>query len=157
MRKNAFLLTAALAALACFPLLAQTPDAEKPVPTEDPGVARAVLINRPEIRVLRVEIQPGAVRRIHQHDDVRYHLFLPITPGIEVTVGSAKPVMTKAGQAVFMEKGTPHGFRNTGSTVAMVFEVFVRPDAPAASKTVAEKSDALALALTLASLPPAKP
>jgi quercetin dioxygenase-like cupin family protein len=161
MRRYAFPLIAALAALSCFPLLAQTPGAPAPalVPTEDPGVARAVLIDRPEIRVLRVEIQPGAVRRVHQHDDVRYHLFLPITPGVEVTVGSDKPRLTAAGQAVFMQKGTPHGFRNTGSTVAMVFEVFIRPDAPVANRTpvAMNKSDAIALALALASLPPNKP
>ena len=161
MRRYALSLVA-LAALSCCSLFAQATGAAAPVlvPTEDKGVARAVLIDRPEIRVLRVEIQPGAVRRVHRHDDVRYHLFLPITPGIEVTVGSAAPAMTTAGTAVFMQKGTPHGFRNTGSTVAMVFEVFIRPDTPAAGKTptAMNKNDAAALALALAGIaPPNKP
>ena len=161
MRSYAFLPTA-LAALSCFSAFAQTTGDQPPalVPTEDPGIARAVLIDRPEIRVLRVEIQPGAVRRIHRHDDVRYHLFLPITPGIEVTVGSAKPALTAAGQVVFMEKGTPHGFRNTGSAAAMAFEVFIRPGPPVGDKApvAINRSNAVALALAIASIaPPSKP
>ena len=142
----------ALAALSCLPILAQSTD---PIPTQDAGVARAVIIDRAEVRVLRVEIQPGATRRIHQHDDVRYHLFLPLTAGIELTVGSEKPVLTAAGKAYFMSKGTPHGFRNTGTSVAMAFEVFVKPDASAAAMPKDSKPetvlDALAWTLALAS------
>jgi len=130
MTRSTLFSAAALAALLSLPILAQSTD---PIPTQDAGVARAVLIDRAEVRVLRVEIQPGATRRIHQHDDVRYHLFLPITAGIELTAGSEKPVLTSAGKAYFMSKGTPHGFRNTGTSVAMALEVFVKPDAPAAA------------------------
>jgi hypothetical protein len=36
----------------------------------DPGVRPIRLIDRAEIRVSRVEIQAGATRRVHQHDDV---------------------------------------------------------------------------------------
>jgi quercetin dioxygenase-like cupin family protein len=101
------------------------------VPTKDPGVARAELIDKPEVRAIRVEIQPGATRSMHKHDDVRSQMFMPISGSLELTVGSAKPVVAVPGQAYYMEKGTLHGFKNTGSTPAMAFEVFSRDPAPA--------------------------
>src|SRR5579864_5315697 len=119
-----------LAGLSCLIASAQTPEA---VPTQDAGVARAVLMDRAEVRILRVEIQPGAVRRVHTHDDVPFHLFLPLTGAIELTIAS-KPVAATVGQAYFLEKGTPHGFRNTGSSPAMALEVFVRAATPAAKR-----------------------
>jgi quercetin dioxygenase-like cupin family protein len=165
MRRFACPVVAILAALS-FSLSAQTLSAPGAaqigtlVPTEDKGVARAVLIDRPEIRVLRVEIQPGAVRRVHQHDDVKYHLFLPLTPGVELTKDSTNYTSAPAGQAYFMEKGSPHGFRNTGTEVAKVFEVFIRLDPKAAASATPplfNKDEAIALAMALASLPPGKP
>ena len=131
-----------LAGLSALAASAQTPEA---VPTQDQGVARAVLMDRAEVRILRVEIQPGAVRRVHTHDDVQFHLFLPLTGAIELTVGSAKPVKAAMGQAYFLEKSTPHGFRNTGTSQAMALEVFVRAGGPLA------KREARALAMALAS------
>ena len=41
------------------------------------------------------------------------------------------------GQTFFMEKGTPHGLRNTGSTLAMAMEVFVKDNASTAQKRAA--------------------
>ncbi len=123
------------------------------VPTQDAGVARAVLLDKPEVRVLRVEIQAGATRKMHTHDDVRFHLFLPITGSIEFTKGTEKTAAVP-GQVFYMDKGTLHGFRNTGTTVAMAFEVFIRDAAPTAEKhdkSVAEQ-DALALALAFATM-----
>ncbi len=102
------------------------------VPTSDPGVARAALLDKPEVRAIRVELQPGATRSMHKHDDVRSHMFMPITGSLELTIGSAKPIPAVPGQAYYIEKGTMHGFRNTGSTVAMAFEVFSRDAAPVA-------------------------
>lgn len=95
----------------------------------NPGVTPIRQIDRAEVRVTRVELQPGAVRSVHQHDDVRFHLFIPISGKIELTIGSAKPVEAVPGQAYFMEKGTPHGFKNLGSSAAAVMEVFVKDDA----------------------------
>jgi quercetin dioxygenase-like cupin family protein len=105
---------------------AQTPGAAN---GPNPGVTPVRQIDRAEVRVTRVELQPGAVRSVHTHDDVRFHLFIPVSGKIELTMGSAKPVEATPGQAYFMEKGTPHGFRNTGSSPAMVMEVFVKEDA----------------------------
>src|SRR5580765_1931233 len=40
--------------------------APEPQPgTADPGVMFTTIMDRPEVRILRVEIQPGAVRRVH--------------------------------------------------------------------------------------------
>ena len=101
--------------------------------TRDAGVANTVLLDRDDVRILRVEVQPGAVRQIHQHDDVKFHLFIPLTEGLELTV-SGKPANAPLGQAFYLAKGTPHGFRNTGTSKAMIVEVFVKPGAPVAQK-----------------------
>src|SRR5712692_6742826 len=98
----------------------------------NPGVNPIRLMDRAEVRVTRVEIQPGAVRSVHTHDDVRFHLWVPISGKLELTIGSAKPVEAASGQAFFLQKGTPHGFKNVGSTPAAVMEIFVKDGASAA-------------------------
>ena len=115
---------------------------------ENAGVNPIRLLDQKEVRVSRVEIQPGAVRSVHTHDDVRFHLWIPISGKLEVTIGSAKPVEAASGQAFFLERGTPHGFKNVGSTPAAVIEVFVK-DAPSAAEV---QSLGVALA-ALAKLP----
>ena len=95
-------------------------------PASDAGVARAVLL-----------------------DDVRFHLFLPISGAIEFTKGTEKTAAVP-GQVFYMDKGTPHGFRNTGTSVAMAFEVFIRDGAPSAQNL----DEIAALALAFASIPP---
>jgi quercetin dioxygenase-like cupin family protein len=97
------------------------------------GVNPIRLLDRKEVRVSRVEIQPGAVRSVHTHDDVRFHLWIPISGKLELTIGSAKPVEAASGQAFFFERGTPHGFKNVGSTPAAIIEVFVK-DVPSAAE-----------------------
>ena len=126
MNQRTCVLTALSALLFALSSNSQTP-ARAAAP--DPGVTPVRQIDRAEVRVTRVELQPGAVRSVHVHNDVRYHLFLPLSGKLELTIGSAKPVDAVPGQAYFMEKGTPHGFRNTGSTPGMVMEVFVKDGA----------------------------
>jgi quercetin dioxygenase-like cupin family protein len=87
---------------------------------------------------------------VHTQDDVRFHLFIPVTGKLELTIGSAKPIEATAGQAYFMEKGTPHGFRNTGSLSATVMEVFVEDAAATAQQEPGRPAggeDALILSL----------
>jgi hypothetical protein len=67
----------------------------------------------------------------------------PVSGKFELTIGSAKPVDAMPGQAYFMERGTPHGFRNIGSSAGIVMEVFVKDGSLAANR------DALGLALAL--------
>lgn len=109
-------------------LFSWSSNSQTPVKKEgpNPGVTPSRLMDRADVRVTRVELQVGAVRSVHTHNDVRFHMFIPVSGQIELTIGSAKPVETLPGQAYYMEKGTPHGFRNTGSTPAMVMEVFVK-------------------------------
>jgi quercetin dioxygenase-like cupin family protein len=121
MRSPAPLCTLLFALLCPWPAGAQTTG-------PNPGVTPVRQIDRAEVRVTRVELQPGAVRSVHKHDDVRFHLFIPISGKIELTMGSAKPVEATPGQAYFMQRGTPHGFRNIGSSPAAVMEVFVKGD-----------------------------
>jgi len=125
-------------------------------PSPDPGVTPVRQIDRAEVRVTRVELQPGAVRSVHQHDDVRFHLFIPVSGKLELTIGSAKPVEATPGQAFFMEKGTPHGFKNVGSTPAAVMEVFVKEGTATAAQVSGQRigsGDARSLAQILAAIP----
>ena len=131
MRIRAMIPTLTLTFLYVLQASAQTPGA---VNSPNPGVTPVREIDRAEVRVTRVELQPGAVRSVHAHDDVRFHLFIPVTGKIELTIGSTKPVEATPGQAYFMEKGTPHGFRNTGSSPSMVMEVFVKGGAETAQQ-----------------------
>jgi quercetin dioxygenase-like cupin family protein len=98
----------------------------------DPGVRPTRLIDRAEIRVSRVEVQAGATRRVHTHDDVEYHVWVPLEGSFQITIGSEPAVAAKAGQAIFMKRGTPHGFRNIGTTPGAVMEIFVKQSTAAA-------------------------
>ena len=122
MRSSFAVASLVLTVLIARPAAAQTPAAGE----ADPGVRPTRLIDRGEVRVSRVEIQPGAVRRVHQHDDVEYHLWIPIEGQLQITVGSEAPVAAASGQAFFLKRGTPHGFKNVGATSAAVFEIFVK-------------------------------
>lgn len=122
-----FWLTFALLGLLTFgvTLGGQQPSGQQPAEA-DPGVRPFRLIDRDEIRVSRVELQPGAVRAVHAHDDVEYHVWAPVSGSLEITIGQQPPQAAAAGQAFFMTRGTRHGFRNTGATPAAVFEIFVK-------------------------------
>jgi quercetin dioxygenase-like cupin family protein len=131
MRIRTMILAPSLILLCASHASAQTPGAAN---TPDPGVNPVRQIDRAEVRVTRVELQPGAVRSMHAHTDVRFHLFIPVAGRIELTIGSAKPVEATPGQAYFVERGTMHGFRNIGSSPAMVMEVFVKDVAATAQQ-----------------------
>ncbi|HIN11952.1 MAG TPA: cupin domain-containing protein [Acidobacteria bacterium] len=110
----------------------------------DPGVAATRLINRAEIRISRVVLQPGAVRSVHAHDDVEYHAWIPLEGTFELSVGTDAPVPALPGQAFFFERGTMHGFRNVGDTEAAVMEVFVKDSGSNASRDVPDPAALLA-------------
>lgn len=136
-----------LAVFAGQPAAAQTPVAGE----ADPGVRPTRLIDRDEVRVSRVEIQPGATRRVHVHDDVAYHLWVPVEGQLQIAIGSDAPIAAASGQAFFLKRGTPHGFRNIGTTRAVVFEIFVKQTTTARGP---EPFDVRALALALAKQTP---
>jgi mannose-6-phosphate isomerase-like protein (cupin superfamily) len=120
---------AVIAGLMCLPASAQTPangkDADKEAARAAQGYTPVRLWERPDVRATRVEIKPMATRAVHQHDDVKFHLFIPLTGKLQLTIGSDKPVDAPVGQAFYIKGGTPHGFRNLGSTPATVMEIFV--------------------------------
>src|SRR5258708_18519410 len=97
-----------------------------------PGYTPVRLWERADVRATRVEIKPMAIRAVHQHDDVKFHLFIPLMGTLQLTVGSDKPVDAPIGQAFYIKGGTPHGFRNLGSTPGAAMEIFVK-DGPTAS------------------------
>src|ERR671915_2065163 len=94
--------------------------------TSGTGVSNAALINRDEIRVLRVDVAPNGVRNIHTHDDMQYHLFIPTADGMQFETESAKPVQMAAWQAQFVKGGTRHGVKNTGPSTVTIVEIFVK-------------------------------
>jgi mannose-6-phosphate isomerase-like protein (cupin superfamily) len=122
-----------LAILACGTAAGQTP-----APEPDPGVRPTRLLDRPEVRVSRVELQPGATRSVHTHDDVEYHLWVPIEGSLQITMGTDSPIAAKPGQAYFMTRGTSHGFRNLGSTPGAVLEIFIKRTATVADRAIAD-------------------
>ena len=124
------------ATFVCAVLSAASSVAQPAPLAPDPGVAATRLINRAEIRISRVVLQPGAVRSVHAHDDVEYHAWIPLEGTFELSVGTDAPVPALPGQAFFFERGTMHGFRNVGDTEAVVMEVFVKDSGSNASRDV---------------------
>jgi quercetin dioxygenase-like cupin family protein len=99
----------------------------------DPGVHFLIVVDNPHVRVLQVTLQPGAVRRPHVHNDVTFHMMVPVTGGLELTV-DGQTVSTVPGQAYYMVKGQPHGFTNKTAAAVQVIELFIKPPAVAAAQ-----------------------
>jgi quercetin dioxygenase-like cupin family protein len=97
----------------------------------DPGVHFVVVVDNPHVRVLQVTLQPGAVRRPHVHNDVTFHMMVPVTGGLELTV-EGQITNTVPGQAYYMVKGQQHGFTNKTAAPVQVIELFIKPPAAAA-------------------------
>lgn len=94
--------------------------------TSGVGLSNGALIDRPEIRIIRVDLEPGSVRLLHTHDDVRYHLVIPITGSAQANLGPETRVPLQPWQPQFFQGGSVHGFQNTGASKLSVMEIFVR-------------------------------
>ena len=128
MRKRAFGV-AVVAVLLASVLRAQAPSPPAAPPTRevDPGVFNtSPILDRAEMRAGRVEVKPGGTRRLHQHNDVTFHLFIPIAGSVRMTM-NGETIDAVVGQVYFINKGTPHTFTNTGQSSATAIEVFVKP------------------------------
>ena len=83
-----------------FPVVAQTPAAQTPVPAMpvvgdrssalrpvagagNVGISNAVLRDQEDVRALRVVVEPGGTRAMHAHNDVKYHLFVPVSGSLK--------------------------------------------------------------------------
>ena len=118
------LLTAAISALSTS-ASAQAiggPEKGRPV-TGDPGISSMVVMDRPDFRVLRDWAEPGAVRRMHNHE-ATYHVFTLLTGQLTLTIEGQPPVDVKAGDVVELKGGAMHTFKNTGAVTATIVEVF---------------------------------
>jgi mannose-6-phosphate isomerase-like protein (cupin superfamily) len=128
------LLSLGFASLALTALAAQTAvvtgDRSTPLRplagTDNIGVSNAVLRDQPEVRALRVVVEPGGKRVMHMHADVKFHLFVPITGPMALDLDGGQSVTVTPWQPYFMNAGTQHGFRNTGSAPVDIMEIFVR-------------------------------
>jgi len=94
--------------------------------TSGHGVSNAALLDKPEVRILRVDVEPGGVRNIHTHDDVQFHLFIPVSGNMELQTEPGTPEQIGAWQPRSIKGGTRHGFKNVGTSKATIVEVFVK-------------------------------
>jgi len=122
----------------------------------DPGVNFLNVVENPHVRVLQVTLQAGAVRRPHVHNDVTFHMLVPVTGALELTVEKDPVVTAVPGQAYYMVKGQVHSFTNKTSAPVQVIELFIKPD-PALTPPAAEGSPAPTRAAPATAAPDAPP
>ena len=96
--------------------------------TSGTGVSNAALINRDEIRVLRVDVAPNGVRNVHTHDDMQYHLFIPTAAGMQFETEGEKPAQMAAWQAQFVKGGTSTGSRTPAAPPSRSWRFSSRSD-----------------------------
>ncbi len=103
----------------------------------DPGISSLVVIDQGPFRVLRDYAEPGAVRRMHNHADATYHVFVLITGQLQLTVQGEPAVDVGPGEALSLKGGAMHTFTNTGKVTATIVEVFGKGPAAAADLALA--------------------
>jgi oxalate decarboxylase/phosphoglucose isomerase-like protein (cupin superfamily) len=118
--------------------------------TPGPSHTKAItVIDRPEIKIQRVEIEPNATRGLHAHDDVIYHVFMTMDAPLVLKIEGEADVHLDAWQTHFFTGGTIHAITNTSAEPVRFLEVFVNK--PAAGKTAAiNPAEAEALARAFA-------
>ena len=94
--------------------------------TGNVGVSNAVLRDQPEVRALRVRVESGGARVIHSHDDVKFHLFVPIKGPMTLDLEGGQSVEVPPWQPYYMNAGTLHGFRNILASPVDIMEIFVK-------------------------------
>ena len=114
-------------------LVAQTPPVTgdrssplRPLGGDNVGISNAVLRDQPEVRVLRVVVEPGGTRVIHAHTGVEFHLFVPISGAMEVNLDGGRSVQVQPWHPYFLLEGTRHGFHNSSATEVEIMELFIR-------------------------------
>ncbi len=90
------------------------------------GISNAVLRDQPEVRALRLVVEPGGTRAIHAHTGVRFHLFVPISGPMELNLDEGQSVEVQPWHPYYLAENTRHGFHNSGSTAVEVMEIFIR-------------------------------
>ena len=91
-----------------------------------PNVARKILLENDQVRVLQVEFAPGETAPWHQHPN---HILYALTDGeIEITDKgkTANVVELKAGEALYMPAVT-HMIKNIGTTTVKMVVTELKP------------------------------
>jgi quercetin dioxygenase-like cupin family protein len=127
-----FLSATAVTAAIGAALVAQQSKAPDGTGGPAPGVSANRIMERPQVRVGRLTMQPGSTRPVHQHDEFPFQLFVPLTGKTELTLGTKK-IDCVIGEVYFIDHNEPHGFRNTGTEPSTSLEIFIKdPHAKAA-------------------------
>jgi quercetin dioxygenase-like cupin family protein len=90
------------------------------------GISNAVLRDQPEVRVIRVQVEAGGTRAMHAHNDVKFHMFIPISGPMTLDLDGGQSVDVPPWQPYYMKTSTQHGFHNAGSSAVEIMEVFVK-------------------------------
>jgi hypothetical protein len=98
-------IAAAIVLLLSLIVGATLPVAAQQQASPDPGVNPVRLLDRNDIRVTRVELAAGAVRSVHAHDDVEYHVWAPIGGTLEITIEQGTPTAAKPRPGLLHEEG----------------------------------------------------
>jgi quercetin dioxygenase-like cupin family protein len=98
----------------------------------DPGIsAMWRLLDDSAFSVARDYAEPGATRRMHNHPEFAYHVFILLTGTLRVTIRGEEPREVRAGEVLRIPAGADHTFTNVGTVVATIVEVFGKRPAPA--------------------------
>jgi quercetin dioxygenase-like cupin family protein len=102
--------------------------AEKARPVAgDPGISSMVVYDQPEFSVLRDYAEPGATRRMHSHDNVKWIVFTLVTGKLVLTFEGEAPIEVEPGQVIHFKGTTRHTFTNVAKVTATIVEVFGKP------------------------------
>jgi quercetin dioxygenase-like cupin family protein len=117
--------------------------------TPGPSHTKAITpVDRPEIKVQRVEIEPNATRGMHAHDDVVYHIFLTMDAPLTLTIqGEAEPVQLGPWQSHYFKGGTVHAITNTSAMPVSFLEIFVNKTENKTAQAAIDPAQAIALAM----------
>lgn len=88
------------------------------------------LLDDPAFSVARDYAEPGATRRMHNHPEFAYHVFILLSGTLRLTVEGEEPKVVQAGEVLRLKAGANHTFTNIGAVVATIVEVFGKPASP---------------------------
>ena len=98
----------------------------------DSGISSMwALLDDSAYSVARDYAEPGATRRMHNHPEYSYHVFILLSGTLRLTVEGEEPREIQAGEVLRIKAAANHTFPNIGTVVATIVEVFGKPRAPA--------------------------
>jgi len=144
MLKRSVLAAVAVVLIASSSAFAQAPGVRNltPGPTHTKAITP---LDRPEIKIQRVDIESNSTRGMHAHDDVIYHVFMTTDAPLTLSIEGEGDVHLGPWEAHFFKGGTVHAITNSSAQSVRFIEIFVNK--PADGKTaVIEPAAAEALA-----------